>query len=101
MLSAGLDLLPNVSRSETSDTTGGEDGTLVGKDLGMRIVWEKDFARAKSSLVKRVSLKGKMPVVENAERISSGVIDCGRISMYSWIILYRSILTCWMICLLQ
>jgi hypothetical protein len=63
MLSAGSDSLPDVSRSETSDTIGGEDGTSVGKDLGMCIVWEKDFAGVKSSLVKRVSLKGKMPVV--------------------------------------
>jgi len=94
MFSAGSNSLPDVSRSETSDTTEGEDGTSVGKDLGMRIVWEKDFAGAKLSLVKRVSLKGKMPMVENAKRISSGVIDRGRISMYSWIILYRSILTC-------
>jgi hypothetical protein len=83
MLSAWLDLLPDISRSETLDTTGGEDGTLVGKDLGTHIVWEKDFAGVKLSLVKRVSLKRKMPVVENAERISLGVIDCGHISMYS------------------
>ena len=82
MLSARSDSLPNISRSETSDTTGGEDGTSVGKDLGMCIVWEKDFAGVKLLLVKRVLLKGKMPVVENAEHISLGVIDHGRISMY-------------------
>ncbi len=83
MLSARSDSLPNISRSETSDTTGGEDGTSVGKDLGMCIVWEKDFAGVKLLLVKRVLLKGKMPVVENAKCISLGVIDCGHISMYS------------------
>jgi len=84
MLSAALDSLPNVLRSEKSDnTTGGEDGTSAGKDLGMCMVWEKDFAGVKSSSVKRVLLKGKIPVVENAERSSLGVINRGRISMYS------------------
>jgi hypothetical protein len=77
------DSLPDVSRSETSDATGGEDGTSAGKDSGMCIVWEKDFAGAKSSSMKRALLKGKIPVVEKAECISSGVIDRGRISMYS------------------
>ena len=84
MLSALLESLPDVSRLEKSDDTkGGEDGTSVGKDMGTCMVWEKDFAGAKSSSVKRASLKGKVPVVENAERRSSGVIDRGCISMYS------------------
>jgi hypothetical protein len=83
MLSEVSDSLPDVSRSEISDTIGGEDGTSAGKDLGTCIMWEKDFAGAKSSLMKRVSLKGKIPVVKKAEHISSGVIDCGHISMYS------------------
>jgi hypothetical protein len=84
MLSAALDLLPDVLRSEKSDdTTGGEDGTSVGKELGMCMEWEKDFAGAKSLSVKRALLKGKIPVVEKAECRSLGVIDCGHISMYS------------------
>ena len=83
MLSEASDLLPDVSRSEISDTTGGEDGTLVGKDSGMCIVWEKDFAGVKLSSMKRALLKGKIPVVEKAERISSGVIDRRHISIYS------------------
>jgi hypothetical protein len=66
----------------------------VGKDLETCIVWEKDFTGAKLSLVKRVSLKQEMPVVENAKCISLGVIDHRHISIYSWIILYQSILTC-------
>jgi hypothetical protein len=77
------DSLPDISRLETSDATGGEDGTLAGKDSGTCIVWEKDFTGAKSSSMKRASLKGKIPVVEKAERISLGIIDCGHISMYS------------------
>jgi len=83
MLSEVSDSLPDVSRTEISDTTGGEDGTSAGKDSGTCIVWEKDFAGAKSSSMKRASLKGKIPVVEKAERISSGVIDRRCISMYS------------------
>jgi hypothetical protein len=87
MLSALLDLLLNISRSETSEVARGEVGTSVGKDSGTCIVWEKDFAGAKSLLVKRVSLNRKMPVVENTECRTLGVIDHGRISMYSWMIL--------------
>ena len=85
MLSVALDSdsLPDVSRSETSDTTGGEDRTLAGKDLGMCIMWEKDFAELKSSSMNRALLKGKIPVVEKAKHISLGVIDHRRISMYS------------------
>ena len=83
MLSGLLDSLLNISISETSEAARGEVGTSVGKDSGMCIVWEKDFAEAKLSLVKRVSLNRKMPVVENAECRSLGVIDCRRISMYS------------------
>jgi hypothetical protein len=81
MLSSALDLLSDISQLERSEEIGGEDGTLGGKDMGACIIWEKDFAGAKSSSVKRVSLNGKMPVVANAERISLGVIDRGRISM--------------------
>jgi len=86
-LSALSDSLLDISRSETSEAARGEVGTSVGKDSGTCIVWEKDFMGAKSLLVKRVSLNGKMPVVENAECRSLGVIDCGCISMYSWMIL--------------
>jgi len=83
MLSEVLDSLPDVSRSEISDTTGGEDGTSAGKDLGTCIVWEKNFTGVKLSSIKRASLKGKIPMVEKAKHISLGVIDCGCISMYS------------------
>jgi hypothetical protein len=54
----------------------------VGKDSRTCIMWEKDFAEAKLSLVKRVSLNEKMPIVESAECRSLGVIDCRCISMY-------------------
>ena len=61
-------MLPNVSRLEKSDDIkGGEDRTLVGKDIGICIVWEKDFTGAKSSSVKRALLKRKVPIVENTE----------------------------------
>jgi hypothetical protein len=87
MLSALSDSLLDILRSETSEVARGEVGTSVGKDSGTCIMWEKDFAGAKLSLVKRVSLNGKMPVVENAECRSLGVIDRRHISMYSWMIL--------------
>jgi len=84
MLSAPLELLPDVSRLEKSDDIKGrEDGTSVGKDIGTCMVWEKDFAGVKSSSVKRAVLKGKVPVVENAKCRSLGVINHGHISMYS------------------
>jgi len=86
-LSAVLDSTSDISQLERSEARGGEDGTLGGKEMGACIVWEKDLAGAKSSLVKRVSLNRKMPVVANAERISLGVIDCGCISMYSGMML--------------
>ena len=84
MLSAELDSLPNISGSEKSDdTAGGEDGTSAGKVLGTCMVWEKDIAGAKLSSVNKSLLKGKILVVEKAERSSSGVINHGCISMYS------------------
>jgi hypothetical protein len=86
-LSAVLDSTSHISQLERSEARGGEDGTLGGKEMGACIVWEKDLAGAKSSLVKRVSLNGKMPVVANAERISLGVIDRGCIFMYSGMML--------------
>jgi hypothetical protein len=95
--SAALDSLSDISKSERSEEIGGEDGTSRGKDVGACIEWEKDFAGAKSLSVNSASLNGKIPVVEKAERISSGVIEHGHISMYSGMILYRSIFTWWMI----
>ena len=82
-VASDLDSLPDISRSETSNATEGEDGTLAGKDSETCIMWEKDFTGAKSLSIKRASLKGKIPVVEKAKHISSGVIDHGHISMYS------------------
>ena len=95
--SAVLDSLSDISKSERLEEIGGEDGTSRGKDVGACIEWEKDFVGAKSLLVNSASLNGKIPVVEKAERISSGVIECGRISIYSGMILYWSIFTWWMI----
>ena len=99
--SAALDSLSDISKLERSEEIGGEDGTLRGKDVGVCIEWEKDFAGAKSSSVNSASLNGKIPMVERAECISSGVIECRRISMYLGMILYRSIFTWWMIRSLQ
>jgi hypothetical protein len=76
-----------------SDGTGDDDGTSWGNDWGADIELENDFAGAKSWSVKRWGLKGKIPVEENAECISLGVIDAGRTLMYSSIILYLSIVT--------
>jgi len=95
--SAALDSLSNISKSERSEEIGGEDGTSRGKDVGACIEWEKDFVGAKLSSVNSVSLNGKIPVVEKAECISSGVIERRCISMYSGMILYWSIFTWWMI----
>ena len=83
MLSALSDSLLDILRSGTLEVARGEVGTFVGKDLGTCIVWEKDFMGAKSLLVKRVLLNGKMPMVENTECRSLGVIDHGHIFMYS------------------
>ena len=49
---------------------------------------KKIFAGAKSLSVNRVLLNRKMPIVEKAERISLGVIECGCIFIYSGIMLY-------------
>jgi len=95
--SAALNSLSDISKLERSEEIGGEDGTSRGKDVGACIKLEKDFVGAKSSSVNSASLNGKIPVAEKAERISSGVIERGRISMYSGMILYRSIFTWWMI----
>jgi hypothetical protein len=91
-----LDSLSDISKSERLEEIGGEDGTSRGKDVGVCIKWEKDFAGAKSSLVNSALLNGKIPVVEKAECISSGVIERRCISMYSGMILYWSIFTWWM-----
>jgi len=95
--SAALDSLSDISKLERLEEIGGEDGTSRGKDVGVCIEWENDFAGAKSSSVNSASLNGKIPVVEKAERISSGVIERGHISMYSGMMLYWSIFTWWMI----
>ena len=95
--SAALDSLSDISKSERSEEIGGEDGTSRGKDVGACIKWEKDFVGVKSSSVNSASLNGKIPVVEKAEHISSGVIECGCISIYSGMILYWFIFTWWMI----
>jgi hypothetical protein len=72
---------------------GDDDGTSWGNDWGTDIELENDFAGAKSCSVKMWGLKGKIPVEENAERMSSGFIDADRTAMYSSIILYLSIFT--------
>ena len=95
--SAVLNSLSDISKSERLEEIGGEDGTSRGKDVGACIEWEKDFVGAKSLSVNSASLNGKIPVVEKAECISSGVIEHGHISMYSGMILYQSIFTWWMI----
>jgi len=66
-LSALSDSLLDISTSETLEAIGEEVRTSGGKDWGTCIVWENDFAGAKSMSVKRVSLYGKIPVVENTK----------------------------------
>jgi hypothetical protein len=99
--SAALDSLSDISKSERLEEIEGEDGTSRGKDVGACIEWEKDFAGAKLSSVNSASLNGKIPMVEKAEHISSGVIERGCIFIYLGMILYQSIFTWWMIQLSQ
>ena len=70
-----------------SEGRGDKDRMLAGNEFSTCMVIDNDFAGAKSSLVKVLGLKGKMPVQEKEEARICSVIDCMHTFMYSGITL--------------
>jgi hypothetical protein len=68
-----------------------EDATSGGKSFRRCMEREDDLAGAKSSLLKMLGLKGKIPVAAKAECRSLGVMDLEHTDMYSSMMLYLSI----------